>query len=59
MGSNQTEKLLHIKGNYQQNKKSTSWTEDIANNIADKGLLPKIYKEFKQLNIKKKERKKT
>ena len=46
-----SKKLLHIKGNYQQNEKTSYWMgEDIifANDTSDKGLIPKIYKEFRE-----------
>ena len=44
MGPNQSKKLLHSKGNHQQNKEqSTEWQKLFANHISDKGLLSKIY----------------
>ena len=46
MRLHQTKKLLHGKGNYQQNEKET-----------DKGLISKIYEELLQLYSKKKKKK--
>ena len=46
---------MHDKGNYKQNKKATYRMATIsANNVTDKVLISKMYKQFKQLNIKKK-----
>ena len=42
MGPNQIYKLLHSKGNHQQNKRQpTDWEKIFANNATDKGLFPK------------------
>ena len=47
MGPNQTEKLLHSKGNQKENKNTTYRMEKIVSNDAmDKGLISKIYKQF-------------
>ena len=54
MGLHQIKKLFHSKGNHQQNEKQlTEWEKMFANDISDKGLMSKIYKELLLLNIKK------
>ena len=45
MGLHQTQKLLHSKGNYQQNEGKI-----FSNNISDKELISKVYEEIIQLN---------
>ena len=45
MGPNQTDKLLHSKGNYNKPKRQPIEREKIVSNDAtDKGLIAKIYK---------------
>ena len=56
MGLHQTKKLLHCKGNSQQNESlPTKLKKDILflNDISDKGLISKIYNKLIKLNIKK------
>ena len=53
MGLHQTKKVLHSKGNHQQNKKTTQG--NLFADISDKGLILKIYKLLTKLNTKKKQ----
>ena len=47
-------RLLHSKRNYQQNKRPLSkWEKIFADDTLEKGLIPKIYKEFIQFYIRK------
>ena len=62
MGSNQTDKLLHSKGNKtkqnktKQNKRQpTEWEKIVSNDETDKGLISKIYKKTYTLNSNKKQ----
>ena len=51
MGLHQDQKLLHSKGNSQQNKEAThEWEKMFANDTVDKGLVSKIYEELLKLN---------
>ena len=51
MRTNQTYKLLHCKGNHKQNEKTTyEWEKISANNLTDKALTTKIYKQLIQFN---------
>ena len=54
MGPNQIYKLLHSKGIHKQDEKTNyRMGENIANDVTNKGLISKIYKQFTQLNISK------
>ena len=50
VGLQQTEKLLHSKGNNQQSEKATCGMGE--NNISDKKLMSKIYKDLTKLERK-------
>ena len=52
MGPNETEKLLHSKGNNKQEKRQTSeWEKILLDEATDKGLISKIYQQLMQLII--------
>ena len=54
MGPQKPQKLLHNKENNNQNKKTTTdWVKRFADNLTDKGLVSKIYKQLMKLNINK------
>ena len=47
MGSNYTQKLLHSNGNTDKMKRQpTEWEKIFANDMTDKGLIYKIYKQL-------------
>ena len=48
MGLNQTYKLLHSKGN-QTKGQPVEWVKIFANDVNDKGLISKIFKQLIQL----------
>ena len=52
MGLQETKNFLHSKGK-QQNKKPAEWKIIFTNNMSDKWLISKIYKELMKLNTKK------
>ena len=54
MGPNQTDKLLHSKGNQKEDKRQlTEWEKIVSNDAVDMGLISRIYEQHTQLNSKK------
>ena len=53
MGTNQTYKLLHSKGNHKTKRQPIQWEKILVNNVTNKGLIFKIHRQLLQLNIKK------
>jgi len=45
--------LLHSEKNQQNQRQSTEWEKIFANDLSNKRLVSKIYKEFTQLNTQK------
>jgi len=56
MGPNQTDKLLHSKGNHlkKREREPTQWERIVSNDTNEKDLISKIYEQLIQLNSKKK-----
>ena len=54
MGTNQTYKLSHGKGNHKTKRQPIKQDKILVNNVTNKGLIFKIYRRLPQLNIKKK-----
>ena len=50
MVPNETEKLLHSRGNHKENKTIHKMGEIFANEVTDKVLISKIYKQLMWLN---------
>ena len=61
MGLNQTDRLLHSKGNHKKTKQNKTkrqpmeWEKTVSNDSTEKGLISKIYKQIIQLKSKKKQ----
>ena len=53
MGLHKIKKVLHIKGNHQQNKRQPTEWENVFADTSDKWLLSKMHEEFIKLNTKK------
>ena len=61
MGANQAHKHLHSNGNLKKKAKrqSMQWEKRVSNNVTDKSLISKTYKQLIQLNSKNKTNKQT
>ena len=58
MGPNQTDKLLHSKGNNKKKQTKgqlTEWEKRVSNDTTDKDLISKIHKHLIQLHSKKRQ----
>ena len=53
MGPNQTNKLLHSKGNRKKKRQSTECEKIVSGDSTDKGLISRIYKQLIQRHSKK------
>ena len=53
MGPNYTLKLLHNEENYKVKRQPSEWEKIIANEVTNKELMSKIYKQLLQLNSRK------
>ena len=50
MGTNQTYKLLYIKGTHKTKRQPADWEKILANDVINKGLIYKIHKQLIEFN---------